>query len=60
MTGVASSACTQPTGGEAGGEIKNCLSGSGGAKSGLPICKVWGEKNKAMHHYWHFGVTYGM
>lgn len=41
MTGVASSTCFQSTGGEAGGEIKNCLSGFGGAKCELPMCKVW-------------------
>ena len=41
MTGVASSTCFQPTGGEAGGEMRNCLSGFGGARCELPMCKVW-------------------
>lgn len=38
MTGVASWDCSQPTGGEAGGEIRNCFSGFGGSRRGLPIC----------------------
>lgn len=38
MTGVASWDCSQPTGGEAGGEIRNCFSGFGGSSRGLPIC----------------------
>lgn len=38
MTGVASWDCSQPTGGEAGGEIRNCFSGFGGSKRGLPMC----------------------
>ena len=37
MTGVASSLWLHPTGGEAGGEIRNCLSGLGGSRRGLPI-----------------------
>lgn len=41
MTGVASSTCFQPTGGEAGGEMRNCLSGLGGARCALPMCRVW-------------------
>lgn len=44
MAGVASSAWDQPTGGEDGGEIKNCFSGSGGAKWERPICKDWKDK----------------
>ena len=31
-TGGSSSFCSQPTGGLAGGEIRNCFSGSGGRK----------------------------
>ena len=46
MTGVASSTCFQPTGGEAGGEIRNCLSGFGGARWELPMCRVWGERGR--------------
>lgn len=46
MTGVASSTCFQPTGGEAGGEIRNCLSGFGGARRELPMCRVWGERGR--------------
>lgn len=48
MTGVASSTCFQPTGGEAGGEIRNCLSGFGGARWELPMCSVWERKGQAM------------
>lgn len=44
MTGVASSTCFQPTGGEAGGEMRNCLSGLGGARCELPMCNVCGER----------------
>jgi len=32
MTGVASSIGCHPTGGEAGGEMRNCFAGCGGAK----------------------------
>lgn len=46
MTGVASSTCFQPTGGEAGGEIRNCLSGFGGARWELPMCSVWRERGR--------------
>lgn len=37
MPGVASSLWLQPTGGEAGGEIRNCLTGWGGARYDLSM-----------------------
>lgn len=51
MTGVASSLWLQPTGGEAGGEIRNCLTGWGGAKYDLSMSSspfwTYGEETTA-------------
>lgn len=57
MAGVASSDWVQPTGGEDGGEIRNCFSGSGGAKRELPICKVWRDETDFYFLLWFFKST---
>lgn len=43
MTGVSSVFDCQPTGGEAGGEMRNCLDGWGGAKwkASPSFSRVW-------------------
>ena len=40
MMGFASGTDSQPTGGEAGGDIKNCLSGFGGCRCGEELFSV--------------------
>lgn len=67
MTGVASSLWLQPTGGEAGGEIRNCLTGCGGAKYDLSmssspfwICGEERDENGGRYATWRLPERFSL